>query len=85
MTRILTYYDERAAYSLYKVWKAGAMNPDVKTANFQFDEGAVVVKAAMFVSDDPKVQTNWWPVTNGAAMWPLFLAIPEAIQVLRRS
>lgn len=53
------------------------MNPDVKTANFQFDEGAVVVKAAMFVSDDPKVQTNWWPVTNGAAMWPLFLAIPE--------
>ena len=76
-THVLTYYDERAAYTLYKVWGAGAMNPDIKTANFQFDEGSVVVKAALFVSDDPKVQSNWWPVTNGAAVWPLFAPIPE--------
>jgi hypothetical protein len=77
-THVLTYYDERAAYSLYKVWKADAANPDVKTENFQFDEGSVIVKAAMFVSDDPKHQTNWWPVTKGAAEWPLFISVPES-------
>jgi hypothetical protein len=76
-TNVLTYYDERAAHTLYKVWHASAMQPDVKTANFQFDEGAVVVKAAMFNSDDPKMQSNWWPATNGAAQWPLFITIPE--------
>ncbi len=79
-THALTYYDERAAYTLYKVWGAGAMSPDVKTANFQFDEGSVVVKAAVFDSDDPNVQSNWWPVTDGAAMWPLFVAVPENSQ-----
>jgi hypothetical protein len=77
-THVLTYYDERAAYTLYKVWGSGAMQPDVKTENFQFDEGAVVVKAAVFASDDPKIQTNWWPATNGAAQWPLFVSIPES-------
>lgn len=77
-THVLTYYDERAAYSLYKVWKAEANNPDIKTENFQFDEGSVIVKAAMFVSDDPNHQTDWWPVTKGAAEWPLYLAIPES-------
>ena len=78
-TDVVTYYDERAAYSLYKVWKANALAPDVKTANFQFDEGSVVVKAAIFVSDDPEVQSNWWPVTNGAAMWPVFQAVPVTL------
>lgn len=76
-TYVLTYYDERAAYSQYKVWKADAANPDVKTENFQFDEGSVIIKVALFVSDEPKKQTNWWPVTNGAAVWPLYIAIPE--------
>ncbi len=77
-THVLTYYDERAAYTLYKVWGAKAMNPDIKTANFQFPEGSVVVKAALFVSDDPANQSNWWPAIVGAAKWPLFLAIPES-------
>ena len=77
-THVLTYYDERAAYTLYKVWGNDAMQPKVKTENFQFDEGAVVVKAAVFVSDDPKMQSNWWPATSGAAQWPLFVAIPES-------
>ncbi len=77
-THVLTYYDERAAYSLYKVWKADALNPDIKTANFQFDEGSVIVKAALFVSDDPSKQTDWWPVTRGAAQWPLYISIPES-------
>ena len=75
-TQVLTYYDERAAYSLYKVWGEGAMQPNVQTANFQFDEGSVVVKAAIFLSDDPKIQSNWWPVTDGAAKWPVYVGIP---------
>lgn len=76
-THVLTYYDERAAYTLYKVWGPDGLNPTINTANFQFPEGSVIVKAAVFVSDDPKVQSNWWPAIDGAAKWPLFLAIPE--------
>ncbi len=80
-THVLTYYDERAAYSLYKVWKADAMNPEIKTENFQFDEGSVIVKAAIFISDDPTQQSDWWPgVTQGAAQWPLYVAVPESSQ-----
>ncbi|ARN80748.1 hypothetical protein B1812_06300 [Methylocystis bryophila] len=85
-THVLTYYDERAAYSLHKVWKADAMNPEIKTENFQFDEGSVIVKAAIFVSDDPKKQSDWWPgVTQGAAQWPLYIAIPEGQQGAART
>jgi hypothetical protein len=72
-THVLTYYDERAAHTLYKAWKADATNPEIKTENFQFDEGSVIVKAAIFVSDDPNDQTDWWPVIKGAAEWPLYL------------
>lgn len=75
-THVLTYYDERAAYTLFKVWKATAANPDVTTENFQFPEGSVIVKVAVFVSDDPAVQGNWWPVTDGAAIWPIYTDIP---------
>jgi hypothetical protein len=76
-THVLTYYDERAAYALYKVWGETATNPAVSTANFQFPEGSVIVKAAIFASDDPAIQQNWWPVTNGAAAWPIYFSIPE--------
>jgi len=76
-THVLTYYDERAAHTLYKVWGADSTNPAVTTANFQFDEGSVIVKAAIFVSDDPALQKDWWPVTDGAAVWPIYTAIPE--------
>jgi hypothetical protein len=75
-THVLTYYDERAAYTLFKVWGADAMNPDVKTGSFQFAEGSVIVKAALFASDDPTIQKDWWPVTDGAAAWPIMRAIP---------
>jgi hypothetical protein len=37
----------------------------------------VIVKAAVFLSDDPSAQKDWWPVTNGAAEWPIYTAIPE--------
>ena len=76
-THVLTYYDERAAYTLYRVWGSGAANPDVKTANFQFEEGSVIVKAAVFVPDDPRPPKDWWPVTDGATVWPIYRSVPE--------
>jgi len=76
-TYVVTWYDERAAHTLYKVWGHDGLNPAIASENFQFAEGSVIVKAAVFVSDDPQMQNNWWPVTKGAAQWPLFLAIPE--------
>lgn len=78
-THVLTYYDERAAHTLYKVWGAGATNPDVKPENFQFAEGSVIVKAAVFVPDDPKAPKDWWPVTDGAAVWPIYRGIPAQL------
>ncbi len=71
-THVLTYYDERAAYTLYKLWGTSAMKPDVTTANSQFEEGAVVIKLALFASEDPKLQKNWWDAMEGAAEWPLY-------------
>jgi len=76
-THVLTYYDERASYTLYKVWGNTATNPATTTQNSQFPEGSVVVKVAVFVSDDPAAQQNWWPATSGAAAWPIFTSIPE--------
>jgi hypothetical protein len=51
-----------------KVWGEAATNPAISTDNFHFPEGSMVVKAAVFVSDNPAVQQNWWSVTDGAAM-----------------
>ena len=74
-THVLTYYDERAAYSLYKLWGASAMKPNIQTANSQFDEGAVIVKAAVFASVDPKQPTDWWDAMKGAQAWPLYISL----------
>jgi hypothetical protein len=74
-THVLTYYDERAAYTLYKVWKSSAMAPDVATAKTQFDEGAVIVKAAAFASEDQSKPTNWWTAMQGAQAWPLYIPV----------
>ena len=72
-THVLTYYDARAAYTLFKLWGAAATNPDIKTANSQFEEGAVIVKAAVFASIDPKQKTDWWDAMKGAPVWSLFI------------
>lgn len=75
-SHVVTYYDERAAYTLYKVWGPDATDPAVATDSFQFNEGAVIVKAALFVSDDSAMQKDWWAAANGAAAWPIYTAIP---------
>lgn len=72
-THVLTYYDQRAAYSLFKLWGQSAMRPTIQTANAQFDEGSVVVKAAVFTSTDPKQPKDWWDALKGAQEWPIYI------------
>lgn len=77
-TNVLTYYDQRAAYSLDHFWGRSAMKPTLKTENAQFVEGAIVVKAAMFASTDPKQPTGWWDALQGAQEWPLYIPVGKA-------
>ena len=79
-TLVLTYYDGRAAYTINKLWGPSAMKPAVTTANAQFVEGAIVVKAALFTNDDPAGPSDWWDAVKGAAEWPLFVSLPEALK-----
>jgi hypothetical protein len=76
-TYVLTYYDERAVSTVYSFWGQNAMTPSFDTTKTQFPEGAVVVKLALFASNDPAKQKGWWPATVGAAEWPLFVPIPQ--------
>ncbi|UHC14821.1 hypothetical protein LRS73_20075 [Methylobacterium currus] len=76
-TTVVTYYDERAAYSLNKVWGKTAMTPTISTDAFQFDEGSIIVKAAIFYSTDPKKETNWWTAMQGAQPWRLFTPVAQ--------
>ncbi len=75
---MLTYYDQRAAYSLDHFWGRSAMKPTLKTENAQFVASAIVVKAAMFASTDPKQPTGWWDAMQGAQEWPLYIPVGKA-------
>jgi hypothetical protein len=79
-THVLTYYDERAAYTLYKVWHDSALAPAIVTKNTQFDEGAVIVKAAVFASEDPKQPRGWWTAMDGAQEWPMYIGVGPSSQ-----
>lgn len=72
-THVLTYYDAKAAYTAFKLWGTTAMMPNVQTQNAQFEEGSVIVKAALFASEDPAKPLNWWDAMQGAAVWPLYI------------
>jgi len=74
-THVLTYYDKRAAYSLRDFWGESSMKPALKTEKAQFQEGAIIVKAALFASADPKVKADWWDAMAGAAAWSLYLPV----------
>jgi len=74
-TQVVTYYDERAAYTAYKLWGASAMTPNVQTQNSQFEEGSIIVKAAAFVAECPMKEEGWWDAMNGAQKWPLYLSV----------
>jgi hypothetical protein len=76
-THVLTYYDTRAAYTLGKVWGASAMNPTLQTDSAQFPEGAIIVKAAVFASEDPNMPLDWWDAMNGAQAWNMYVGVPD--------
>ena len=74
-THVLTYYDARAAWTVQKFWGDTAMKPTLNTQASQFDEGSIIVKAAVFSSTDTKVQRDWWDAMRGAQEWPLYVAV----------
>lgn len=67
-TYVLTFYDARAANTLFKTWGTSAQSPNINISNSQFAEGSVIVKLAFSTanSDD-------WPVMSGALQWPAFI------------
>ena len=73
-THVLTYYDERAAWALRNVWGDTAMNPTLLPDSAQFPEGSIIVKAAVFASQDPDQPTGWWDAMDGAQIWQLFVS-----------
>ena len=77
-THVLTFYDQRAAYTLYNIWGASAMDPQVETARTQFVEGAIIVKAALFASDNVNMPTDWWDAMDGAQQWDMLIPVPAA-------
>ena len=72
-THVVTYYDSRAAYSLHKVWGATSLKPNLQVQSPQFEEGAIIVKAATFTSKSPAPPLGWWDAMNGAQVWDLYL------------
>jgi hypothetical protein len=76
-THVLTYYDARAAYTLYHFWGAQAMTPTLATENAQFVDGAISVKAAVFASTDPKMPRDWWDAMKGSEVWPLYIPVGD--------
>lgn len=66
------YYDEKAAYTLHKVWnrcdeKTKKCIPSVNNGEAQFKEGAIVIKAAGVTATPEQ-----WPVLEGAAKWQIY-------------
>jgi hypothetical protein len=72
-TRVLTYYDARAAASLNRFWGASAIRPALQSANAQFDEGSLIVKVASFASLDSQKPRDWWAPLKGAQVWNVFV------------
>jgi hypothetical protein len=70
-TYVLTYYDKVAAQTLNRIWKSkGPTDPYLTPDSTQFEEGALIVKAA-FVTAGPDV----WPVMQGTQVWPLYINV----------
>ncbi len=67
-TYVLTYYDKRAANSLFNVWGTSAMDPAITKSSGQFADGAVVVKAAFATAN-----ADVWPAMGNALQWQLYI------------
>ncbi len=77
-THVLTYYDERAANSLHNFWGDTAMHPAMRTEAAQFQDGSIIVKAAVFASEDPSKPLGWWDAMQGAQVWPMYVGLPTS-------
>lgn len=76
-THVVTYYDARAAYTLYKFWALSAIKPRLETDSAQFAEGSIVVKAAVFASEDLAKPLDWWDAMNGAQVWNMYVGVGD--------
>lgn len=74
-TTVVTYYNERAAYTLSKVWGKDGMTPKLTTQNTQFEEGSIIVKVAFFWSTDPLKPLDWWDAMKGGQIWNIYTAV----------
>ncbi|WP_266157042.1 hypothetical protein [Dyella silvatica] len=74
-THVLTYYDARAAYTLRKFWGDSATKPTLLTNDTQFTEGSLIIKAAIFTSEDAKDPLDWWKAMKGAQVWNMYLGV----------
>lgn len=66
------YYNEAGAYTLHKIWEACNERtkecvPSVMNNEAQFQEGAIVIKAAGVTATPEE-----WPVLKGAAKWQVY-------------
>lgn len=66
-TYVLVYYNETAAYSLGKVWGDTAMSPNFMDNAAQFDEGSIIVKAALTTQTTPA-----WEPMDQALSWDIY-------------
>jgi hypothetical protein len=71
-THVLTYYDARAAGTLRAIWGDSGMAPTVAPSSTQFTEGSIIIKAAVFVSEDAAKPSDWWDAMQGAQVWPVY-------------
>jgi len=79
-THVVTYYDERSAYTLRKFWREAALKPDLKTESAQFPEGSIIVKAAVFASEDKSKPLGWWDAMKGAQEWKMYIGVGPSSQ-----
>src|SRR5690606_20565273 len=66
-TYVLTFYDQRAAHTLYNLW--GTTGEQINLANNagQFQQGSVIVKFAFTTANYPQ-----WDVMQGALTFPIY-------------
>jgi mono/diheme cytochrome c family protein len=66
-TYVLTFYDQRAAYTLGQIWGKTAAQPNLQKDAAQFAEGSVIVKFAFTTANYPD-----WNVMQNALTYPVY-------------
>lgn len=80
-TYVLTFYDQRAAYTLGQIWGKTASQPNLQKDAAQFVEGSVIVKFAFTTANYPD-----WDVMQNGLTFPIYdtaTAFTEVVYKLR--